>query len=194
MKRRLGILTIAAVVALAASAADASPVTVAFSSTSTNLTPFYGDRFSESGLSGFLDLDTSLSKSVTVNVANLNIVDYTYDNGGFEAQPVTLGFDLTLDGVTHSLSQTGTWSITPTFDSMLSFAALSSVVFNTAHGTWNVSLLGFSVGGGVLGAFSAPVQAQVTPTPTPEPATLLLLGTGALMGGGIKRWQKRRRS
>lgn len=180
----------ASIIALAAGVAEASPITVAFSSTSTNLTPFYGDRFSESGLSGFLDLDTSLSKSVTVNVANLNIVDYTYDNGGFEAQPVTLGFDLTLDGVTHSLSQTGTWSITPTLDSMLSFSALSSVAFNTAHGSWNVSLLGFSIGGGVLGSFSAPVQAQVTPTP--EPATLLLLGTGALMGGGIKRWRKRR--
>jgi hypothetical protein len=182
----------ATVVTLAAATADASPITLAFSSTGTTLSSFYGDRFSESGLSGSLNLDTSLSKAVTVNVANLNIADYTYDNGGYEAQPVTLGFNLTLDGVTHSLSQTGTWAITPTYDSILSFAALSPVLFNTADGSWSVSLLGFSVGGGVLGAFSTPVMAQVTPTP--EPATLLMFGTGALIGGGIKRWRKRRNS
>ncbi len=75
-----------------------------------------------------LNLDTSLSTTVTINKAILNIADYTYDNGGFEAKPVTLGFDLTLDGVTHSLSQTGTWSITPSYDSILSFSALSPVL------------------------------------------------------------------
>jgi hypothetical protein len=190
MKRHLGILTLATVIALVAAAAEAGPITLAFSSTSTGLSTFYGDRFSESGLSGLLNLDTSLSTTVTINKAILNIADYTYDNGGFEAKPVNLGFDLTLDGVTHNLSQTGTWSITPSYDSMLSFSALSPVLFNTSHGSWNVSLLGFSVGGGVLGLFPTAVQAQVTPTPTPEPATLLLIGTG-LIGGGIQRWRKR---
>jgi hypothetical protein len=69
-------------------------------------------------------------------------------------------------------------------------SALSPVAFDTAHGSWNVSLAGFSVGGGALGLFTAPVQAKVTPTP--EPATLLLIGTG-LIGGGIQRWRKRRK-
>ena len=180
------------VVALGAGAAEASPITVAFSSTPTSLAPFYGDRFWESGLSGTLNLDTSLSKSVTVNMATLNIVDYTYDNGGFETKPISLGFDLTLGGVTHSLSQTGTWSITPTYDSVLTFNALAPVLFNTSSGSWNVTLLGFSVGGPVLAPFSTPVQAQVTPTGTPEPATLLLISTG-LIGGGIQRWRKRKK-
>ena len=53
--------------------------------------------------SGILNLDTSLSRPARsiITTANLNIVDCTYDNGGFEAKPVSLGFDLTLDGVTH---------------------------------------------------------------------------------------------
>jgi hypothetical protein len=191
MKKHFGILTVAMAAALVAGTAEAGPVTLAFSSTGTGPSAFYGDRFSESGMSGFLNLDTSLSKTVTINGALLNIADYTYDNGGFEAKPVTLGFDLTLDGVTHSLSQTGTWSITPSFDSMLSFTSLSPVLFNTPDGSWNVSLLGFSVGGGTLGMFTTSVQAQATPTP--EPTTLLLIGTG-LIGGGIQRWRKRRNS
>jgi hypothetical protein len=193
MKRHLGVLTLATVIALAAGAAEANPITLNFSSTGTSLTPFYGDRFSESGLSGPLNLDTSHSTTVTINWATLNIADYTWDNGGFEAKPVSLAFDLTLDGVTRTLSQTGWWSITPTYDSMVSFNALSPVLFNTAqHGSWNVSLLGFSVGGGVLGLFPTAVQADVTPTGTPEPATLLLISTG-LIGGGIQRWRKRKK-
>jgi hypothetical protein len=164
-----------------------------FHTSSTNLGTFFGDQFSESGLTGMLNLDTSASKVVTVSTANFNIADYTYDNGGFESKPITLAFDMTLDGVTHSLTQTGTWSITPTWDSMLTFNSVAPVLFNTPDGSWNVSLLGFSVGGGVLGSFSAPIQAQLTPTPTPEPGTLMLLCAG-LAGGGIRRWRKRQQT
>jgi hypothetical protein len=175
--------------ALLGGAAEAAPISLAYSSTGTGPLSFFGDRFSEPSVTGFLTLDTSLSTTNTVNLANLDIVDYTYDNLGYEAQTVNLGFSLTLDGVTHSLVQTGTWSITPTYDSMVSFSAVSPVAFDTSHGSWSVGLLGFSVGGGVLGSFSAPVQIQATPTP--EPATLLLLGVG-FVGGGIQRWRTRR--
>jgi PEP-CTERM motif-containing protein len=191
MKRRFGIVALALALPLVPVAVEASPVTLGFHTSSTSLGTFFGDQFSESGLSGLLNLDTSVSKVVTVSTANFNIVDYTYDNGGFESKPITLSFDMTLDGVTHSLTQTGTWSITPTWDSMLSFNSVAPVLFNTPDGSWNVSLLGFSVGGGVLGSFSAPIQAQATPTP--EPGTLMLLCAG-LAGGGIRRWRKRQQT
>jgi hypothetical protein len=189
MKRKLGIVALALALPLVAVAAEASPVTLSFHSAGAGPNSFFGDQFSESGLSGMLNLDTSVPKVVTVNVANFNIVDYTYDNGGFESKPVTLAFDMTLDGVTHNLSQTGTWSITPWYDSMLTFNSVAPVLFSTPDGSWNISLLGFSVGGGALGAFSTPIEAQVTPTP--EPGTLLLLCAG-IAGGGIQRWRKRK--
>jgi PEP-CTERM motif-containing protein len=189
MKRRFGIVALALALPLVPVAVEASPVTLGFHSSSTNLGTFFGDQFSESGLSGSLNLDTSASKTITVNVANFNIVDYTYDNGGFESKPVTLAFDLTLDGVTHTLSQTGIWSITPWYDSMLTFSSVAPVLFNTVDGSWNVSLLGFSVGGGALGAFNTPIQAEATPTP--EPGTLMLLCAG-IAGGGIRRWRQRK--
>ena len=189
MKGKLGTVALALALPLVAAAAEASPVTLSFSSTGISPVSFFGDQFSESGLSGLLNLDTSVSKTVTVNVANFNIVDYTYDNGGFESKPVTLAFNMTLDGVTHSLTQTGIWSITPSWDSMLTFNSVAPVLFNTPDGTWNVSLLGFSVGGGALGSFKTPIQAQATPTP--EPGTLMLLCAG-IAGGGIQRWRKRR--
>jgi len=191
MKRRFGIVALALALPLVPVAVEASPVTLGFHTSSTNLGTFFGDQFSESGLSGWLNLDTAVSKVVTVSTANFNIVDYTYDNGGFESKPITLAFDMTLDGVTHSLTQTGTWSITPTWDSMLTFNSVAPVLFNTPDGSWSVSLLGFSVGGGVLGSFSAPIQAQATPTP--EPGTLMLLCAG-LAGGGIRRWRKRQQA
>ena len=191
MKRRFGIVALALALPLVPVAVEASPVTLGFHTSSTNLGTFFGDQFSESGLSGWLNLDTAVSKVVTVSTANFNIVDYTYDNGGFESKPITLAFDMTLDGVTHSLTQTGTWSITPTWDSMLTFNSVAPVLFDTPDGSWSVSLLGFSVGGGVLGSFSAPIQAQATPTP--EPGTLMLLCAG-LAGGGIRRWRKRQQA
>jgi hypothetical protein len=194
MKRRLGIVALVLALPLVPVAVEASPVTLGFHTSSTSLGTFFGDTFSESGMSGLLNLDTSHTTTVTVNTANFNIVGYTYDNGGFESKPVTIAFDMTLDGVTHTLSQTGTWAITPTWDSMLTFNSLSPVLFNTPDGAWTVSLLGFSVGGGALGSFSTPIRANVTdPVPTPEPGTLMLLCAG-IAGGGIRRWRKRQQT
>jgi hypothetical protein len=189
MKRRLGILALALALPLLAIPADASPIAVSFGTGSTALQSFFGDVFSLTGGLGFLSLDTAASTSVTVNTALLDIANYTNDNGGYETQPIGLSFDLTLDGVTHTLTQNATWSITPSFDSVLSAGASAPVEFDTTSGSWGVSLNSFSVGGGILGTFTAPVTADIQPVP--EPASIVLFGT-ALVGGSMQRWRKRR--
>ena len=192
MVRRLGILALAlAMPLLMAIPAHASPIVVSFASGPTTLQSFFGDNFSlsESGSKGFLTLDSAASTPATLNVATLDIANYTNDNGGYETRSLDLSFALTLDGVTENLTQNATWSITPTFDSVISAAASVPVEFDTKDGSWLVSLNGFSVGGGALGIFSAPVTASIQAVP--EPTSILLFGT-ALLGGGIQRWRKRR--
>jgi hypothetical protein len=191
MKRRLGILALALGLPLMAVQADASPIAVSFNSGNIALQTFFGDNFSFSGTGGLgsLTLDTAGPTTGTINQAVLNIANYTNDNGGYEAQPLALSFDLTLGGITHQLSQSATWSITPTYDSVFSAAASAPVTFDTAGGSWNVTLNSFSVGGGALGTFSTPETADFRPVP--EPASILLFGT-AFVGGAIKRWRKRR--
>jgi hypothetical protein len=188
---RLGVLALAfAIPLLMAIPADASPIALSFESGSTTLQSFFGDNFSlsEAGSGGMLTLNSGTVTTATLNKATLDIADYTYANGGYETRPLDLSFALTLDGTTHTLTQSAQWSITPTFDSVVSAAASTPVEFDTASGSWTVSLNGFSVGGGALGTFSAPVTADVAPVP--EPATILLFATG-LVAGGIQRRRKR---
>ena len=191
MRRRLSTLALALALPLMAIPADAGPIAVSFGSGPIALQSFFGDNFSLSGTggSGLLTLDTTASTSATVNQALLDIANYTNDNYGYETQPLGLSFDLTLGGVTHTLTQSGTWSITPTFDSVLAAAAWVPVRFDTSGGSWDVRLNSFAVGGGVLGMFRAPVTASIQPVP--EPASIVLLGT-AFIGCGIQRWRKRR--
>jgi hypothetical protein len=191
MARRLGILALAfAIPLLMAIPAEASPIVLSFESGSTALQSLFGDNFSlsEIGTGGFLTVNSGTVTTVTLNKATLDIADYTNYNGGYATRLLDLSFALTLDGITHTLTQNAQWSITPTFDSVVSAAASTPVEFDTASGAWSVSLNGFSVGGGALGTFSAPVTAKVRGVP--EPATILLFAT-ALVAGGIQLRRKR---
>ena len=190
MQRRLGALALALALPLMAIPAEASPITVSVGSGTMALQSYFGDNFALSGGgSGLLNLDPTASTTATVNQAVLNIANYTNANNGYESRSLDLSFLLTLDGVTHTIFQTGKWSITPTFDSVLTLAASTPVEFDTSNGSWEVSLNSLAVGGGTLGTFSAPVTANIQAVP--EPASFLLLGT-AFVGGGIQRWRKRR--
>src|SRR5260221_11709715 len=165
MRQRLSILALAIALPLMAIPADAGPIAVSFGSGHIALQSFFGDTFSLSGAggSGLLTLDTTASTSATVNQAILDIANYTNDNYGYETRPLGLSFDLTLGGVTHTLTQSGTWSITPTFDSVVTWAASVPVTFDTSGGSWEVRLNSFAVGGGALGMFGAPVTTSIQP-------------------------------
>jgi hypothetical protein len=58
-----------------ATPAMASPISVAYSSTSFGPIVFYADTFSELGASGVLALDTSALTTNVINSANLNVGD-----------------------------------------------------------------------------------------------------------------------
>jgi hypothetical protein len=165
-----------------------TPTTVSFSSTGLGPLMFHADTFSLSGESGTLALDNASSVDLGVNDATFTVA---FGTGGTEN--LTLSYDLTVDGVTHTVSQSATWMITAPGDNFVTVAASAPVLFVTGAGSWEVT----------LDAYAFPITASGTSTlstpatfiPTPEPASMMLFGTGLLaMGGVIRNGRKRSKS
>jgi len=137
------------------------------------------DSFSLGGQSGTLTLNDSGITTQTINSGYYT----TGDSGPFTgAEPLTLSYSLTLDGVTHTLTQTATsWAITPSVDT-LDVAASSPVLFVTPQGNWDVTLDAFSFSTAQLGTDTLAFQADFASTP--EPDSLFLVGT-SLVGIGL---------
>ena len=170
------VLLVISVLALTSFAA-ASNISVPYSTTSYGPETYQGDTFSLSGLSGNILLSTVSTTTDAINFADLTIAD----SGNFTgSEQLTVTYNLTLDGVTHTLTQQATWTIGLTQDSFATVAG-TPVLFVTPDGTWNVTLDAYSITGTSVGDFTVFTNADFTPVPAPvpEPTTLAtLLGFG----------------
>ncbi|HTT10802.1 MAG TPA: PEP-CTERM sorting domain-containing protein [Burkholderiaceae bacterium] len=169
--------------------AAASPVSVSDSTTSIGPLTYFADTFTESGMAGSLNLDTAApTPGVQVNEALLAVGDSGLTDA---SQTFTLSFDLTLDGVTHTMTQTMLWTVTPSQDQTLAAAASSGVLFVTGAGNWLVTLDSFQMTADFFGNYATPVTADFAAVP--EPGTLALLSIG-LLGASLVAARRRQRS
>jgi len=163
-------------------AAEADPVTVGFSTTGAGPFNFQADTFSLIGQAGFIVLDTATSTTANINTA----VFFTGDSGSFSGtQTLFLTYALTLDGITHDLTQMATWTVSPPLDTFITVSASSPVLFDTPSGMWNVRLGAYS-----FSAVPSDIgSTQDMPTPAdfevPEPNAMELLGSSLLIVGAL---------
>ena len=170
------------------SQAHANSVTLGYSTIGIAPLSFQADTFSLSGQSGLLTLDTASTTTQDINSAAF----HNGDSGSFNgSEPLTLTYDLTLDGVTEALTQTATWTITLSKDTFITVAASSPVLFTTSLGTWDVTLDAYSFVGipGTIGTTRTEATSADF-TAVPEPSTMALLAAG-LLGLGMMVLRKR---
>ena len=180
MKGKLAVLVLVASVCTLTSLAAAA--TVSYSPAPYGPQAYQADAFSLTGQSGTVSLSSTSTTTADINTANFTVGD----SGSFSgSQPLTISYGLTLDGVTHTLTQQATWTITPSQDTFVTVASSAPVLFVTPSGNWNVALDGYSIPANAMTTFTASTPADFTPTP--EPGTLLMLGSGVIGLAGVAR-------
>ena len=178
---------------LFATFAMAAPIAVPFAtsdlSTDFTFSDAGGDTLQLIGQSGMLALDNS---TATDSIFTGTYVTVSTPHTGLRM--FDLMYDLTLGGVTHTISQPATWTITTGPDSFVA-AAGAPVTFETAMGTWSVMADPFTIDNGAkVGTVNFTVSADIIPVTSsvPEPATLGMMGT-ALAGLMLirRKWSAR---
>src|SRR5262249_25150255 len=117
----------------------ADTVNVPFSTSSAGPFSFQADSFSLSGESGLLALDTA--SFIVGDIATAALI--FGDSGSLSGSGnFLLSYNLTLDGVTQTVSQMVNWTVTPGEDTLQ--VNSSTVLFKTPAGNWDVTLDGYS--------------------------------------------------
>jgi len=173
------------------SQAQAGPTSLPYSTTGLGPLMFQADTFSLGGQSGTVLLSTDFS-----TIAGINTAVFTTGNSpGFNgSESLLLSYTLTLDGVSETLSQSATWTVTESEDGFITFAASSPVLFVTPAGDWYVSLNSYAFGPVTSVGVTESQSTMATFTPVPEPASMMLFGSGLLLIGGMLRVGTRRKS
>lgn len=185
--RKTYLMAIAA--GLFALSAVADPIDVPYMTTGTTMSYLFmgggGDTLDMIGTSGVLALDSGAT--TTANI--LNATYTTVSTWGTGVRTLNLSYDLTLDGVTHTISQPATWTITLGPDTFAADAG-APVTFDTAMGSWNVTADPFTIdNGAAVGTIPLSIQADFLPIPgttVPEPGSILVTA-GMLAGLGLLR-------
>lgn len=167
-----------------ATLASATPVPVFYSTPWVPPIAYQADHFLLTGQLGTLTLDT-----VSTTTAPINTALFVVGNSGLfdGSQSLTLSFALTLGNVTHLLSQSATWTITPDRDWFVALTAPSPVRFDTSLGSWDVTLNGYTFNPTGFGPFCQPVTATFAPVPETSTFTLFATGLIALVALSLKK-------
>jgi hypothetical protein len=183
-----------------ASAATADPISISFSATAASFSA--GNDFVDLlPVTNSFAIDLSLPSQTFALQPGL----FTVFLSPGQDVPLTLSRQITIEGVSQTVTQSGTLSITPTVDTLTIFdssvhpydlgGTLGTRFLTVGGVTERVTLEDFFNAGGISVMRPFTLAGTVSETnPVPEPGTLVLLSTSLVAAAGCARVRRRKTS